>query len=117
MQGLTFSLNKNWKKNPKVLSDQVVFLPEKVVYVCKSLEQVGCLETLAVPLQPLNSPCCSSSCPVGGGVGTEFSAWTLVKVSQQPWGFIGVAIRALYRHHESMSSFSQIHSLLNGTWN
>lgn len=30
MQGLTFSLNKNWKKNPKVLSDQVVFLFEEV---------------------------------------------------------------------------------------
>lgn len=32
MQGLTFSLNKNWKKkNPKVVSDQVVFLLEEVV--------------------------------------------------------------------------------------
>jgi len=32
MQGLTFSLNKNWKKNPKVLSDDVVFLIEEVFY-------------------------------------------------------------------------------------
>lgn len=36
MQGLTFSLNKNWKKNPNVLSDQVVFFIEEVVYLSKS---------------------------------------------------------------------------------
>lgn len=73
MQGLTFSLNKNWKKNPKVLSGQLVFLLEEVVYVCKSLEQLGCLEAPARPLHPLNSHCCSTGSPAGSGVGTEFS--------------------------------------------
>lgn len=34
MQGLTFSLNKNWKKKiPKVFSDQTVFLTEEVFYL------------------------------------------------------------------------------------
>lgn len=48
MQGLTFSLNKNWKKNPKVLSDRVVFLLEEMVYVC-----LGCLESPEAPEQSL----------------------------------------------------------------
>lgn len=69
MQGLTFSLNKNWKKNPKVLSDQVVFLLEEVIYVCKRLEQVGCLETPGGLEQPLLQLQFSA----GRGVGTEFS--------------------------------------------
>lgn len=37
MQGLTFSLNKNWKKkNNKVSSDRVVFLIEEVFYFLDS---------------------------------------------------------------------------------